>query len=338
VAENTKIEWATHTFNPWIGCSKVSRACDFCYAEELMDTRYGRVEWGGDRVRTAASTWMQPFKWNRMAEAKGERATVFCLSLGDIWDKEVDPRWRHDLFAVIARTPWLTWLLLSKRIGNAEKMCDPMAGIPCLPSNAALGATMVNQEEWDRDSPKLFQATKNLGAAFSFASVEPMLGPIKVGDGIPDWVIVGGESGPGARPMHPDWARSLRDQCAAAGVPFLFKQWGEWLPKSSVDIYCHGPDKNQREHPKSEGLSILKDGRVCVRDFSVAEHAKRIASGKASNSRAVEVDRAALAEFHATLDLTEGPENPLGYQWLYRVGKKAAGRLLDGVQHDGFPA
>lgn len=224
----TKIEWATHTWNPWMGCSHVGQACDHCYAEAMMDHRYGRVEWGGDRKRTSASTWKEPLKWDKEAALSGERATVFCLSLGDIWDNEIEPLWRAAAFDVMRQTSHLTYLLLSKRIGNAVKMCDPCDGNPLLPENAALGATMVTQEEWDRDMPKLRRAGEVLGARFTFASVEPMLGSINMRGDLPDWVICGGESGPNARPMHPDWARSLRDQCTAAGVPFLFKQWGEW--------------------------------------------------------------------------------------------------------------
>lgn len=229
---NSKIEWTDHTWNPWIGCTKVSPACDHCYAEALMDHRQGRVRWGTgeDRSKTAESTWNDPIRWDRAATKAGRKDTVFCLSLGDIWDNEVDPLWRAQAFRVMERTPSLIYLLLSKRIGNAVKMCDPMAGHDCLPRNAAIGATMVNQAEWDRDIQKLTNAAERLGALFTFASVEPMLGPINARDVLPDWVICGGESGPNARPMHPAWARSLRDRCAAAGVPFFFKQWGEWLP------------------------------------------------------------------------------------------------------------
>lgn len=227
MAENTSIEWATHTFNPWVGCSKISPACDHCYAEHLMDHRHHRVVWGLTRSRTAPSTWKYPRKWNREAMKTGAYTTVFSLSLGDVWDNEVPTEWRADLFDLIRETPALTWLLLSKRIGNAVKMAEALGG---LPPNAALGATVVNQEEWDRDIPKLETAGGWLRPRFTFASVEPMLGAIDCRRNFPGWVICGGESGDGARPMHPDWARSLRDQCATAGVPFLFKQWGEWHP------------------------------------------------------------------------------------------------------------
>ena len=231
MAENSKIEWCDHTFNAWVGCQKVGPACDFCYAETWAK-RSGMVEWGPgeDRRRTSAKNWAEPLKWNAKAAAAGRIATVFSLSLGDIWDPEADPLWRWDLFALIENTPSLLWLLLSKRIGNAVKMCDPLKGCRVLPRNTALGATMVTQEEWDRDAPKLEETKHRLGPLFTFASVEPMLGQIDPSLHTPDWIICGGESGGHARPMHPAWARALRDHCVAAGVPFLFKQWGEWAP------------------------------------------------------------------------------------------------------------
>jgi len=228
MAGNTKIEWATHTFNPWLGCTNVSPACDNCYAEDMMDKRYGRVKWGAGqpRVRTAPGTWLQPIRWNRDAELAGRTdITVFCLSLGDIWDNEVPQQWRQDLFALIRKTPHLTWLLLSKRIGNAINMVDGR-----LPGNCALGATMANQQEWDRDASKLAKAGKVLGAKFTFASVEPMLGPISTWLNTPNWIIVGGESGAHAREMNPDWARSVREQCRTNGARFFFKQMTRKAP------------------------------------------------------------------------------------------------------------
>jgi protein gp37 len=198
----------------------------------MMDTRYGRVKWGAgeDRVRTAPGNWAQPLKWDRAAAAAGKTATVFCLSLGDIWDNEVDPIWRHDAFAVMERTPNLLYLLLSKRIGNAERMCDPMAGNPLLPQNVALGATMASQEEYDRDRIKLRRAGEVLGARFTFASVEPMLGPIILDSNAPDWIICGGESGRGAREMDSQWARDLRDGSRRFGRAFFMKQMNSKTP------------------------------------------------------------------------------------------------------------
>lgn len=220
MAENTKIEWADHTFNPWMGCTKVGPGCDNCYAEALMDTRYGRVEWGAGkaRVRTAASNWAKPRKWNR--DTPG--AFVFCSSLADVFDNEVDPAWRRDLFDVIEQTPNLTWLLLTKRIGNVLLMMEGIA----MPRNVAFGATMVNQMEYDRDRMKLAQVKFALHPAFTFGSFEPLLGPIILDSNAPDWIIVGGESGMNARSIDLSWPRSMMRQSRDLGRVFNFKQVG----------------------------------------------------------------------------------------------------------------
>lgn len=260
MAENTKIEWADHTFSPWTGCTKVSPACDHCYAEGWAK-RSGHVKWGSGqpRRRTSDANWRMPLKWNREAERTGVRPRVFCASLADVFDNEVDPAWRADLFKLIADTQNLNWLLLTKRVGNVMKMANEVADMPRTgshtghliahqwrngspPKNVWLGATVVNQEEADRDIPKLL----TVPAAKRFLSIEPMLlGPmllpferLREWNRIAllnqqehavsriDWVIVGGESGPGARPMSPDWARSIRDQCEEAGVALFVKQMG----------------------------------------------------------------------------------------------------------------
>lgn len=228
MGETTKIEWADHTFNPWIGCTKVSPACDNCYAAELMDTRYGRVRWGAgeDRARTAPANWQQPRKWNRTAERDGTRPFVFCASLADVFDNEVDERWRHDLFKLIEETPNLVWLLLTKRIGNVKKMTDPLRACRILPGNVAIGATMANQEEYDRDRLKLDEVKLFADVRFTFGSFEPLLGPVILDRSAPDWIIVGGESGKNARPMNLEWARSLKQQTAELGRVFNFKQVG----------------------------------------------------------------------------------------------------------------
>lgn len=222
MAENSKIEWTVHTWNPWIGCTQVGPPCFNCYAEGMMDHRYGRVRWGAGqaRLRTSETNWKMPHRWDRAAAAAGRVDTVFCLSLGDIWDNEVPESWRHEAFAVMNATPHLLYLLLSKRIGNAIKMCD---GNP-LPRNAALGSTFGNQEEYDRDRMKLKHAGATLGARFTFASIEPMLGPVILDGNAPDWIICGGESGPKARMMDPQWARDLRDSSGRLGRAFFMKQ------------------------------------------------------------------------------------------------------------------
>lgn len=225
MGENSKIEWTVHTWNPWIGCTQVGPACDRCYAMVMMDQRYGRVTWGAgeDRSRTSEQNWKMPLRWDKAAAAAGRIDTVFCLSLGDFWDNEVNPIWRREAKTTMQATPHLLYLILSKRIGNAIKMCDPLSANSPLPDNAAIGSTMVTQEEWDRDLPKLIEAGRVLGARFTFASVEPMLERIRPKQ-FPDWVIVGGESGREPRYMHPDWARYMRDDCAKAGVSFFMKQ------------------------------------------------------------------------------------------------------------------
>ncbi|RKE35236.1 protein gp37 [Paraburkholderia sp. BL23I1N1] len=310
MSKNSKIEWTDHTFNPWEGCQKVGPGCDHCYAE-ARNARFGggvAVNWGpgAPRRRTSPANWRKPLAWNAVHreffEAHGRRQRVFCASLADVFDNAVDPVWRRDLFDLIELTPNLNWLLLTKRIGNVFDMVararahDWLAGR----DNVWLGATVVNQDEADRDIPKLL----DVPARIRFLSIEPMLDTVDVqaavkrvcrqckGMGIVQmsddggywtdcacerasglhWVICGGESGQIARPMHPDWARTLRDQCKSGGVSFLFKQWGEWAPAPEV-ITASGP------------------------------------------------------LFHRFDDGT----------WMQRIGKKAAGRQLDGRTHDEFP-
>ena len=216
MAEVTEISWAHSTFNPWIGCARVSPGCDNCYAATLMDERYGRVKWGAGEARSRTKTWDQPRRWTKLAAASGKPRRVFCSSLADVFDNEVDPAWRDDLYELIGQTPALTWMLLTKRIGNAPRIRWP--------KHVWIGATIVNQEEADRDIPKLMQVDANV----RFLSCEPLLGPLNLTPYLRDvhWVIVGGESGHGARKMEPDWPLSIRDQCEGFKVPFHFKQWG----------------------------------------------------------------------------------------------------------------
>ncbi|PVX75594.1 phage Gp37/Gp68 family protein [Paraburkholderia unamae] len=318
MSENSKIEWTDHTFNPWEGCQKVGPGCDHCYAE-TRNARFGggvAVNWGpgAPRRRTSAANWRKPLQWNRdgtFYAIHGRRQRVFCASLADVFDNEVDLLWRRDLFQLIAATPNLDWLLLTKRIGNVPTMLRHI-GIEQLPENVWLGATVVNQAEADRDIPKLLAVP----ARVRFLSMEPLLGPVDLERPAPgpdidqgageqicqpwmiqsgiDWVIVGGESGPGARPMSIQWARELRDQCAAASVPFLFKQWGEWGPA----------------WPRPSG----EPGRFAFGDYDF------------DRTRHHEVDSypRQFAMFGAR-------------SVLERVGKKAAGRQLDGRTHDEFP-
>lgn len=350
MAETSAIEWTDATFNPWVGCTKISPACDHCYAEGWAK-RSGSVEWGGARRRTSAATWRMPIKLNERARAEGRRIRVFCASLADVFDNQVPAEWRADLWELIARTPHLDWLLLTKRIGNAKDMLPVMDSTqpgyrpwnePWPWCNVWIGATIANQAEADRDIPKLLATP----AAVRFLSMELLLGPVDLTalairndaemdalrpltwasqveewrgtsdtweddfedwfgrrpDEVSglihpalDWIITGGESGPGARPSHPDWFRAVRDQCAAAGVPFLFKQWGDW--KASLDRERDDPDwradytNDYVDHGKSRWLNLAG---------GCGFHGER---------------------FHV----------------MRRVGKKMAGRALDGIIHDGFP-
>lgn len=240
----TNIEWADYTHNPWYGCKRVGPACQHCYAAVWGKRSNLMPEWGAPRIQTSEKNRKEPIRWNSAAAAAGRIDTVFSCSLGDIWDNEVDPVWRAEfLLDIVAVTPSLLWLLLSKRIGNAVKMCEHL-GISF--DNIALGATMVTQEEWDRDIPKLKFAQAELRPKFTFVSVEPMIEPITMTGPAPGWVICGGETGSGdSRWMNPAWARSLRDQCAARGVPFFLKQMTKKAPVPPdlrIRQYAHEKD------------------------------------------------------------------------------------------------
>jgi len=287
---NSKIEWTNHTFNPWVGCTKVSPACDGCYAESWAK-RTGHPElWQGDRRRTTAANWREPLKWNKAAAAAGERHRVFCASLADVFDNQVSEVWRADLWTLIENTPNLDWLLLTKRPQNIRNMLpgnydDYLIGrhTPWGHGwrNVWLGTTVENQQEADRRIPHLL----SIDAAVHFLSCEPLLGPLDILRWMHDdecpatvgedyctcapprehhirWVIAGGETGGGARPMHPEWARSLRDQCQAAGVAFHFKQWGDWHPDAllytDTEKRCPPPNMKVGKHKTGRML----DGRT----------------------------------------------------------------------------
>jgi len=286
LAENSTIEWTDHTFNPWIGCTKVSPACKNCYAERDFDHRFGKAKWGpnGTRVITSDANWKAPLVWDRAAKADGVRRKVFCASLADVYEDWQGPILssggtimgkdyrasvgnrltmqdvRRRLFDLIDVTPNLDYLLLTKRPENILSMWDDMPrGFPHKRrDNVWLGTSVENQEWAEKRIPELLRC-RELSPVL-FLSCEPLVGPLDltritagfnvsldalrgevasnlsgylVDDNHPaiDWVITGGESGLKARPCDPEWFRSLRDQCDAAGVPFHFKQWGEFDEK-----------------------------------------------------------------------------------------------------------
>jgi protein gp37 len=235
MGEITGIEWTDSTFNAWIGCERVSPECDNCYADrgsKRLAAQHGLNLWGGDRYFTVDGYWKQPATWDRAAKAAGVRHRVFCNSFGDVFERRgdlVDRRTR--LLHLIEATPSLDWLLLSKRPENMIELASPVWRHEW-PPNVWAGTTVGVQASLKRAASLL-----TVPAAVRFVSCEPLLEPIDLSSvlGGLAWVIVGGESGPKARPFHTQWARSLRDACAANGVAFFFKQLGEY----AVDD--HGP-------------------------------------------------------------------------------------------------
>jgi protein gp37 len=246
VSANTKIEWTTHTFNAWWGCHKVSPACKNCYAE-AFSKRTGNQVWGADAPRRffGDKHWREPLKWNRDAEQAGERRRVFCGSMMDVFELHEDAEQfalmeqaRVRLWRLIGETPWLDWLLLTKRPENARAVLPHPWWFEGCP-NVWMGTTVENQEYADIRIPHLLK----IKASVLFLSCEPLLGPIDIPieylapfkDTDPflrptpriGWVIAGGESGHHHREHQLEWSRSLRDQCQAAGVAFFFKQTGE---------------------------------------------------------------------------------------------------------------
>lgn len=261
---DTKIEWAHHTYNPWIGCTRISPACDHCYAADWAK-RYGEERlWQGERRRTSAGTRHQAFRWNREAAAAGERRRVFCGSLMDFADNQVPSRWRDDTWHAISMCPWLDWMLLSKRPQNYVRFLPtPAIGAPEWGDgwpNVWLGTTIE-----DRKRLVNLEHLRAVPAAVRFLSIEPLLEDLGELDltGI-HLVIVGGESGPQARPMNPEWARSILRQCLAQGVAFFFKQWGEWVSVSEVEgpgEHFSFPDGRTVRRVGKRAAGRLLDGR-----------------------------------------------------------------------------
>jgi protein gp37 len=232
MAKDSKIEWTHHTFNPWWGCERVSPACKNCYAETWAH-RLGMDLWrkGAPRRMLSDAYWRQPLTWNREAARAGRHARVFCASMADVFEDRRDlDKPRERIWKLIAETPNLDWLLLTKRSHRVRHL-TPWGNV--WPRNVWLGTTVENQRWAEKRIPQLLANP----AAVHFLSCEPLLGPVDLAAWMPGngreraigWVIAGGESGHRARPMNPDWARLLRDQCQVHDVPFHFKQWGAWV-------------------------------------------------------------------------------------------------------------
>jgi protein gp37 len=303
VGEKTAISWCDHTFNPWWGCVEVSPACDHCYARELA-ARFQPGLWGKDAERHIQGDgyWDQPFKWNRKAERAGVRARVFCGSMCDVAERRPDldaPRER--LRGLIDRTPWLDWLLLSKRPQDFGLVL-PAGNVR---QNIWLLTTVESQEyAWRID-----ELLKHPAVVHGI-SYEPALGLLQLDlppkrfneSGGIDWVIAGGESGRKARPSHPGWFRSVRDQCQAAGVAFFFKQRGEFS-WDGVDVGT--------EEESEPSLYVNLDG-------------------SSGSGWVLATDPEVVSNYCG---------DPPGATsvWLRRIGKKAAGTVLDGREWREFP-
>lgn len=258
MGDNTSISWATHTFNPHIGCTKVSPGCDNCYAEAWDERFEGGVHWGpgAPRRRTSVANWRKPRRWNRDAIASGQRVRVFCASLADVFDNAIDPAWRRDLAALIRDTPMLDWMLLTKRIGNVPKMVERDFDGE-LPDNVWLGASIVVQSEADRDIPKLL----DIQAAIHWLSMEPLIEQVKIDPEMMerlDMVVVGGESGAGARHFDLSWARDLLEQARNGQTAFHFKQMSQAdYPIGYDDPQNFPEDLRVREFPAGTYDPIL---------------------------------------------------------------------------------
>lgn len=315
MADGSKIEWTDATVNFWWGCTKVGPGCDHCYAEAwakrtggglwgvgvprrkikgavklLYRLDNGYADWAADQACIVGNAEV----FGLPVPTMGPRRRVFIQSMSDLFDTEVPVEWFGEAWDHIERCDRLELQIVTKRLTVIEKRLAAI-GRTSWPKHAGLIISVVNQDEADRDIPRLIELKAKLGIPWIGLSMEPLLSAIVLKPewlGHLDWVIVGGESGPKARPLHPDWVRALRDQCTAAGVPFLFKQWGE---------HSYEYDR-ERDDPDWRRCSdaARKPGQWINLEGGTGFHGDRV-------------------------------------HYARRVGKKAAGRLLDGVEHNGFP-
>lgn len=266
MAENSGIKWTHNTYNHWFGCAKVSPACKHCYAEEFVTKRLKLPVWGSHAGRHLSSpaNRKKPFSWDRRAAEKGEKTLVFCSSLSDVFeDREELKPWREELFRMIEKTPNLIWLLLTKRADKMASLASEAGWVETWPENVWAGVTVENQSMAEERIPYLLTVPLHENGK-RFLSMEPLLGPVDLTvlrcpsfldrtgpsyfnalDGITfegdgeyngslahslDWVIVGGESGSGARSMNVGWALDIQCQVESTRrkkVAFFFKQLGD---------------------------------------------------------------------------------------------------------------
>lgn len=303
----TRIEWATHVWNPVSGCYPVSEGCQNCYARRMANRLRGRFGYPEDepfRVTLHPERLGEPLRWQ-------EPRRVFVCSMGDLFHEDVPDEFIKQVFDAMA-TDILqpckhTYMVLTKRPERMLKFFERYTPQGTLPwPNVWLGVTAENQARADERIPILLQ----IPASVRFVSCEPLLGPVDLSQWLEEarfcerhgqlceegvtwengqlvcryckrpverlrllhWVIAGGETGPNARPMHPDWVRSLRDQCQAAGVSFFFKAWGEYLPcdQEQASAFLGGTEEPIfSRNPKDYSLKVgkkasgrLLDGRT----------------------------------------------------------------------------
>jgi protein gp37 len=289
MTENSKIEWTDHTFNPWIGCTKISAGCANCYAEALMDKRFNRVQWGdnGMREKTSEANWKTLQKWDRKLNGTGRRERVFIASLADVFEKHDSgiAHWRFDLWSIVENLQNLEVLLLTKRPENILD-CTPYTWhnqaatdqtahwargpiVAQWPVHVWTGVSIENQET---AHVRLSELARVPGK--HFLSVEPILGPIDMGDiSAIDWIIIGGESGPNARPLDLEWVEDILRQCETARVAIFVKQLGSHWARSTGAAHSKGGDpgewpaglqvrmfpEERRKSGQSKALKIIQE-------------------------------------------------------------------------------
>lgn len=265
MGKKSKIGWTHGTFSGWGGCAKVSPGCANCYAEREDTTRHYTTDgWGVGKPRKLATDeyWKKPIEWNREAAANHTRMMVFTASISDVFDTEVPIEWLARLLDLIRVTPSIDWQVLTKRIEQVISRLEATASLQPVgsalhdwieawlggwaPANIWMGTSVEDQERMDE---RIFHLL-TIPATRRWLSLEPLVGPVTVGEFLGsgplkpwlkgakvDWLVVGGESGPRARPLHPEWVYNLIDESRLHKTPLFFKQWGEFAPAEEIEAF-----------------------------------------------------------------------------------------------------